>query len=310
MNTNSSPKTIFEWVTRDLSAEAQAKVARAIRRLKSSSSDEKQRYIAEFTPKKKRAGWNALAGLVAFVGYVVLAYRLGKTMEVAGGFDFLIVILGLSVLAFAYVLVRRPVFTWVAWSQRLSSLRLTRSVTEFLSWFTDERPPYVLFLRDFRSWSEPRLVAGGLLSKDPLVRELSWALPEDVFLVSMHNPREAATKLRNVIHVLAAGDAWEDVVQIACEFASMIVISPRECGESLERELQWIRDSETLQQKTLLLYDPVDGPTAGQLGLHVRWSAPLFRPSTVERVSGLDELPDGLQLVRYRETTGRARNTT
>lgn len=295
----SLPKPRFIWVTREPDPHALNELVQAIPEFESSFANEKQRRISEITRAKRRTGWRAVVGLLAYICYYAASRPVFAALEGSDGLSFLPIALGISFLPLAWFLVCRPFFQWIADRNRIRSLDLVISGAEFLSWVQYEHPPFVLYLRDFASWTRPRLVSGALMSKDPLVRELSWILPKDVYLVDLHNVYEAATKAPNIIHILSTDETWEPIVKSASAFAAMIVIAPRQSGANLGREFEWIRNSKSLQQKTLLLYEPVCDPVVQGMRRFVRWNAALWSPPTGDHVSGLDSLPDTLELVRY-----------
>ena len=294
----SSPKPRFTWNVLEPDPEALRELERVIPELDTSLAREKERHVLEFTQAKRRAGRRAVTGLLAYV--CLSAAGIGAFVSFqAYKISFIPIVMPIVFWLFGYYLVGRPWFEWIANKNRIRSLDLTRNGGEFLSWVEHERPPFVLYLRDFTSWTQPHLISGTLFSVDPVLREISWRLPEDVSLVALHNVRESVTKASNIIYVLSTDDTWERIVMSACAFAAMIVIAPRQSGTNLNRELELIRESKSLQRKTLLLYERDYDPVVQAMLPFVRWSAALWRPATGENLSGLGSLPDTLELVRY-----------
>lgn len=295
----SLPKPTFAWITGLPDPQALKELAQAVSEPESSLADEKQRRISEFRRGQSRAAWRTVVGLLAYGCYYAVCRPVFAAFEGSEGLPFIPIALGTSMLPMAWFLVGRPFFKWIAYRNRIGSLDLARSGAEFLSWIQREQRPFVLYLRDFASWTRPHHISGTLFSTDPLVRELSWILPKDVYLVDLHNVYEAATKAPNIIHILSTDEKWEAIMKSACVFAAMIVIAPRRSGVNLRREFEWIRSSKSLQQKTLLLYEPLCDPAVQDMRRFVRWNAALWRPQTGDDISGLGSLPDALELVRY-----------
>ncbi|MBE0620251.1 MAG: hypothetical protein IH605_06635 [Burkholderiales bacterium] len=251
----------------------------------------------------KRTLFRALAyGCIALAAQAVLAAFEGS-IQGSIALQVIAVVLANGMALFAFVFVGPPFYEWISNANRMRALRYTRTGADFLSWVQRDCPPFVLYLRDYVSWSQPKHIQGAMLSHDPLIRELSWIVPTDVSVVVLHNLNEAVTAARNIVTVLCTADTWQPIARTACEFASMIVLAPRQGGPSLAHEVEWIVSSAALRRKTLLLYEAAGDPFVDGLRSQVRWSAELWRPATGDKISGLGALPEELELVEYTRST-------
>lgn len=297
----SRPRSTFTWVTQTPDADAVAalqSLAAAVCVADLSLATDRRRTLDEFTTAKQRAGRQTIVALIVYIALVAVSRRALVALgdHLAPQFMSIIPIILLIV---TFMLVGRPFYKWITFRDRIRSLTLAKNEAEFLFWLERRDPPFVLYLRDFASWERPHFYEGAFMTADPLVRELGWAIPRDVNLVVVYNVKEITTKARNVVHLLSTEPTWEPLIRSACAFAAMIVIAPRRSGRGLERELEIIRQSPTLQRKTLLLYEDAQDQAVQSLLRLVRWSAALWRPWGGQPISGLDKLPSGMELVAW-----------